>query len=226
VTITQTNFATTGTGGATTLSVTTVVGDVVVLFTGVNVSSGVTGVSAPHIGSWVHVLGPNLASWAGLTQDAWVGVATAASTANITCTISGGTATNTSLNAVPFHSDLLGTWSVDKSGIVDKGTGASSTTVTYPSLTPSTGYTDVYCGVTNVSANGTVSGVTAGYTQLTGAHSGNILLHNVAVTTVQAPSYTNSVTTADTCLAVLLNFVVATQAAPFNRAPLRRSSLF
>lgn len=181
-------YTTTTTGGSTLSVTATAVNDLWVVYVGVGSASVTcTGVSGGNATGWTNAV----ASWSdtfSINQSLWIGTMTSTGTATITATFSGSVSGLTvDIDAQPFHSSLASpVWSVDAAGHQNN---ASSTTVTWPTLTPSSGLTDLYWG--RAGTNGTGSSPSSGYTLATDAD-GNLVIYNPGASGAQSPTCTQT----------------------------------
>lgn len=179
--------ATTGQG---TVSVTTTtLGDLLVMFTAIASSTiSVTGITGGGCGTWIQVGTPvtNVN-----TLQMWYGTTATVGTANATVTFSAAIGSVSRIFSYQKFSAGLGSttiWSVDTSSHLSNTT---STAVTYPTLTPSSG-TDLYVGLSQASSAAT-SGSTAGYTyQHISATTFELMVYNLAVTAASHPASTQA----------------------------------
>jgi hypothetical protein len=186
----------------TTLAVTPqTMGDVLVVFaeagtTGVSVSS----VSGGGVSSWTKGVG--FTGTGGVDTEIWFGKVTATGASTITFAWSGTIAGHsTEYGAQEFASSLGAStvWALDKPGT---NNGPSSTTVPYPSLTPS-GSGELYFGYAEV-ANGAGTGSTTGFTYAVTSN-GNSVTYDPVVSGTVAPSATQSPAGVSTAVGVLLS---------------------
>lgn len=193
-TITAVGTADTAVGSAlTTLSVTpSAVGDCLVFST--IVGSGlvnVASVAGGGVTTWVRLTGPFVDNPETVTFDLWLGTVTATGSATITVTGSGSlTGKTVWLLSQQFTGGGAGTvWAVDGTQVGGL-TNASSTAVTYPTLTPG-GASRCYVGRAFVANSGSLTGQTAGYTLQNDA-STNPFIYNTSVSTAQTPASVQS----------------------------------
>lgn len=224
--------------GARTMAVTpTTVGNAILLVcdTSNATISGtifVSAVSGGGCSTWTQIAGPFKETADSFDEDnLWLGIVTSTGSSTITVTTSAtlsGSGTGTFLAAQEFTAGggASTIWSSDGSG----GTlnnGTSSTTVTYPTLTPS-GSQRLYFGFGYCTSTGLATGQTAGYTaELDNAS--NIVLFNPNVSSVQSPIGKQTSSGKSSSIAALVTATVpsARRAALYNLSvPLKRSSLF
>jgi hypothetical protein len=186
-------FANTGTNGTTQLSVSpTAVGDLLVLVSGIN-TSGITvsSVSGGGVSSWARAAGPfQMTTAATRNLEIWFGRITTAGAATVTITPSASiSGIRSDLIAQQFHSPsgVSAVWAVDAGQGGGQNNTGSSTSIAFPTLTPSTN--DLYFGygVTGTST----SGATAGYTYQTDPNS-NPIIYNGGVLAPQSPTVTQT----------------------------------
>lgn len=205
-TLKSTGFA----SGNNTLAVApAALGNLLVLATWITTSSGAPTVSAVSgggcpasgsglFGAWTRILASTQFTTPPATQrgDIWIGTATATGSSTITTTSSSGTWPGTNgLFSQEFTSGGgQGTvWAADGSGSTK--TNATSTTITFPTLTPA-GPNRIYLGPGYAGGTGSTSGGTAGYTvQLDANH--NPFIYNTSVSTVQSPTSVQTSSTSD-----------------------------
>ena len=135
------------------------VGDVLVVFAEVETTGPtVSAVSGGGVATWTK--GVQFAGAGGVDAEIWFGKITTTGSATVTFTWSSSIAGHGAEYGAQEFSAGLGAntvWALDKSGTSN---GASSTTVPFPSLTPS-GTGELYFGyaqVANTAAKGTTSG--------------------------------------------------------------------
>lgn len=195
--------ATSGGTGTTTLSVSpTTVGDVLVLATNLTSTSlSVSSVSGGGVATWLQAASPFVGS--GSTVGMWMGTVTTAGSSTITITGSASLAsTTTRLIAQQFTSTLGSAtqWAV---AVVSAGvTNLSSTTITFPSITPD-GTNQVYVGYAESANTASTSGATSGYTVKLD-NGNNPLIYGPNVATIQSPTALQSPTGVSSAVAFLL----------------------
>ncbi len=176
--------------GTTTLSVTPQhVGDAFVLSTMV-VNSGVTVSSVSGGGATWSKLTNMSSTSGGIEEELWLGTITTTGSSTITVTYSSSVSGDSSeLNAQEFESSTgtSTTWAKDVAGTSNNTT--SSTTVAFPSLTP-TGTAELYAGFANV-ANTGGSGSNSGFTYDLSEYY-NPFIFNPSISATVAPSATQS----------------------------------
>jgi hypothetical protein len=193
--------STTGTG-VTTLAVTPkTLGDVLVVFAmSSTTASTVSSLSGGGVASWTK--GVQFAGTGGVDTEIWFGRVTTTGSSTVTFTwsksISGDYA---EYGAEEFSAGLGAStvWSLDKTGSAN---GASSTSVPFPSLTPSSSG-ELYFGYAEV-ANTAAAGSTSGFTYAVTAD-GNVVTYDPDVSGAVAPSATQSPAGLSTSVGVLLS---------------------
>lgn len=194
------------TGQATVSVVTTNVGDLVTMFTVVGATSpSVTGMTGGGCGTWQQIGTPGVSA---TTLQMWYGTVATAGTANATLTFSGAIGSTQLVYSRQEFTAGLGSatiWAVDASSQL---LNSASTTVTYPTLTPSSG-TDLYAGFSQASSTAT-SGSTAGYTYQTTSSSFERLVYNLAVSAASHPVSTQASALASLSVAALFTATLPT----------------
>lgn len=179
--------ATSGGTGTTTLSVSpTAVGDCLVLATNLtSVSLSVASVAGGGVTTWARVASSFVGS--GSTIDMWMGIVTTAGSSTITITGSASLAAVTVRLIAQQFTSTLGASTQWALAITGAGvTNTSSTTVTFPTVTP-TGTNQVYVGYAETTNAALTSGATAGYTVRLD-NGNNPLIYGPNVATVQSPT--------------------------------------
>ncbi len=176
--------------GTSTLSVSPQhVGDLVTL--AVKIASATvtaSGVSGGGVATWSRAEGP-YAGYSGYDLELWSGTVTATGSSTVTVSFSGSvSAVNVGLAAQEFTSSSGSstTWAVDTGGAIDN---ASSTTATFPKLTPS-GTGEVYFGYDAIAQTGS-AGSTSGFTYATTADA-DVVTYDTDVTGAVQPTATQS----------------------------------
>lgn len=169
----------------------------------------VTSVSDTKGASWQRVADPVVDTYSTPhTHEIWLGTVTA--TGSTTITVANSGATLMDLDGQEASSGLgTGTsWSRDgtQQGFANN---ATSTTVTYPTLTPAASAWACYHG--RCPAAGSYSGTTAGYTSATDAN-GNQFINNPVVSSATSPTSTANVSTPSFCIGVLIKAAASTPA--------------
>ena len=210
--------------GVTTLAVDpATLNDLMILYSSPSNGNGtISSVSGGGVTSWTKITGTTSGSGSGTTTiDMWKGVVTATGSSTITVTFGGTVGNPNELAAQEFSTGTTsGSWVVDSSGTLYN---SSSTTITYPSLTPQSSK-DLYAGY--ASAGGTTSaGTTPGFTYLNTGLTGHQLIYNTSVSATTQPTSTQSSATASLTVGALIaayssSSVIAnstvTQTANFN----------
>ena len=173
----------------TTLAVApTTLNDIMVLFSSpANGNGTITSISGGGVTSWTKVTGTTSGSGAGTTtMEMWKGVVTSTGSSTITVNFGGTTGNPNVLTAMEFTTgSTSGSWVVDSSGTLYN---ATSTTVTYPSLTPQSSK-DLYVGY---ASGGTMSaGTTSGFTYTTTSISSRQDIYNTSVSSTTQPTSTD-----------------------------------
>ncbi len=186
----------------TTLSVSpSTVGDMLAV-TVMNTSTSVTvsSLSGGGVTTWTKAAG--FAGSVGTDEEIWYGKVTTAGASTITATWSGSIAGDTTEYSAQEFSASTGsgtTWAVDHTGTLNN---ASSSTTTYPSLSP-TGSSELYFGyMIDATATG---GSTTGFTYATTSAS-NQVAYNPSVSSPSAYQPTGTQTPASTSSAVAATF--------------------
>lgn len=179
------------TGQATVSVTTTNLGDLAVEFVVLGVASNsVTGITGGGVGTWTQI-GTQVTDPGPISLQMWYGTVTSVGTSNATLTFNSAIGSTVRVSCCQQFSAGLGSgtiWSVDASG---KLSNAASTTVTYPTLTPSSG-TDLYVGFSAASSSRTV-GSTAGYVyQALTSSAFDIIVYDLAVSAASHPVSTQA----------------------------------
>jgi hypothetical protein len=164
-------------------------GDLMTLAIFASKGNTITSVSGGGVTTWSRIIGAN-------SEELWRGVVTTTGASTITVTVSTPSGPTIELAAQEWTTgSATGSWVIDTSGTISN---ASSTTVTYPSLTPQS-TKDLYVGY--AIGNSTMSaGSTSGFTYLTGASASNQGVYNTTTSTTSQPTATQS--SAGTSIAV------------------------
>lgn len=174
----------------TTLSVTnTAVNDVWVVYVCTRSASiTATGMSSTKAGTWINATGNWLDGTGAANESIWIGTMTGTGADTITVTFSGSvTGVTNTIDAHPFHSSLGSPqWTVDRTGAWNT---SSSTTVTFPQLTPSVG-TELYWGHARVPGTANTP-APAGFV-FNNDSNGDPEMYNVAVSSVVNPTLQQS----------------------------------
>jgi hypothetical protein len=175
------NWKSIGTGNALTLAVSPVtVGDLMILFVAPQKSNTVNTVSGGGVSTWSKIT----STVNGSGMEMWRGVVTSTGAGTISVALSGASGNN-ELAAMEYTTgSATGSWVVDTSNTLYNS--ASSTTVTFPSLTPQS-TKDLYVGY--AAGSSTMSaGSTGGFTYLAGAQTSTEGLYNTSVSTAVQPT--------------------------------------
>ncbi len=197
--------------------------DLMVLFSNpANGTGTISSVSGGGVASWTKVTGTSSGSGSGTTTiEMWKGVVTTTGANTITVTFGGSTGNPNDLTAMEFTTgSTSGSWVVDSSATLYN---ASSSTVTYPSLTPQSSK-DLYVGY--ASAGSTMSaGSTPGFTYANTSLTSHMVTYNNSVSTTVQPTATQATASASLTIGALIaayssSSVIAnstvTQSANFN----------
>ncbi len=171
--------------GTTTVSVSPVtVGDALVLSVKVSSASiSVSSVTGGGVGSWSKLEAYN--GYSGHDLELWMGKVTATGSGTVTVSFSGSVSgINTELTAQEYTAGF-GPATVWAKDTASGQSNASSTTISFPSLTPA-GSSELYAGLASASTTAK-AGTTSGYTYdvTTGA---NLFLYNPNVSSASAPT--------------------------------------
>jgi hypothetical protein len=192
------NWKTSG-NGVTTLSVSPAsLNNLMVLFSSPRGAGSIASVSGGGVSVWSKVTSTTAGSGADTSSiDMWKGVVTSTGSSTITVTFSGSSGNPNELAAMEFTTgSTSGSWVVDSSNT--QYNSASSTTITFPSLTPQSSR-DLYVGYA-AGGSAASSGGTTGYTYLSGSLTNRIGLYNPAISATSQPTATQ--TTAGTSLTI------------------------
>ena len=175
--------------GNTSVSVApTAVGNAIVLSVKVSSSSiSVSSVSGGGVTTWSKL--EAYSSYSGHDLELWLGTVTTTGTAPINVTFSGSVSSiDVELTAQQFASGY-GSGAVWAKDTASGQSNSSSTTVTFPSLTPA-GASELYAGYASVSNTGG-AGSTSGYTY-DSTLAGNLFIYNPSVSATTSPTGTAS----------------------------------
>ncbi len=176
------------------------VGDVLVVFAQRLTGSTLTSVSGGGVSTWTK--GVQFSGSVGVDEEIWYGKVTTTGASTITFNWSSSiTGHYGEYGAQEFTAGLGAStvWALDKSGTLN---GASSTSLPFPSLTPS-GSGELYFGYT-VPNNTAVAGSTSGFTyDVTGED--NIVAYDPTVSGAVSPTASQSPASTSSAVAVLLS---------------------
>ena len=185
-------------------------GDVMVLFARVTSTSlKLSSVTGGGVSTWSK--GAQFAASAGQDIEIWYGPVTATGSSTITFTWSGSVSAKTPEYGIQEFDAGLGPstlWALDKSGTLNN---ASSSTVSFPSLTP-TGAGELYFGFA-FATNDTSSGSNAGFSYVV-TPMANIAAYNPDVSAAVAPTATESPAGTSASAGVLLDASTTTTSPP------------
>jgi hypothetical protein len=189
--------------GVTTLSINpTAVGNGVALYVKIpDAVSHVTSVIGGNCAWTGPIAGPTVdTSGTPHTHETWLG--TASATGAQTVTVANSAASAMDLDAQQANSGLGATtvWARDGAALTFKN-NASSTTITYPTGTPTT--SAWYVGHGRTPSGAGLSGATSGYVYTTDAN-GNQFINHPSVSGATAPTGTSSGATTSFCMGVLI----------------------
>jgi hypothetical protein len=219
--------------GVTTLSVSPAnLNDLMVFFSSPRGSGSLSNVSGGGVSTWSKITSTTAGSGADTTSiDMWKGVVTSTGSSTITATFSGSTGNPNELAAMEFTTgSTSGSWVVDASNTQYNST--SSTTVTFPSLTPQSSR-DLYVGYAAGGAN-ISGGSSSGFTYISGSLANRTGLYNPAVSSSTQPTATQSGSASSLTVGALVaayssSSVIAnstvTQSANFNIQASTNSSI-
>lgn len=228
-TLKKTGFISTDPGRGQLAVTPTTIGNLLVLATWVTTSAGAPSVSAVANGgatTWTRILPSTQFTTPPATQrgDVWIGQVTTTGAGTIQLTSSTGSWPGSNgLFCQEFTCVGVGPWTVWAVDGAQTGTrtNATSTTITYPTLTPG-GPLRAYVGPGYAGGTGSTSGATAGYTvQLDGNN--NPYIYNANVSTAQSPTSVQTSSTSD-AMGVLITATNPDNPQPPNRARLIRAS--
>ena len=188
--------------GTTTLAVSPQhSGDLLALVVKADASSvSASSVSGGGVGTWTRAQGP-YGGYSGHDLEIWTGTVATTGASTITVGFSGSvTAVYTGLSVQEFSSSASSPlWATDVGGGLSN---ASSTTTTFPKLTPS-GSGELYFGYAAV-ANTASAGTTSGFSYAT-TSDGDIATYDTSVSAAVQPTAKQSPTGASGSVAVLLS---------------------
>ena len=177
------------------------VGDVLEVFAqSGSASLTVTSISGGGVSTWTKE--KQFSGSFGGDTEIWYGQVTSTGSSTITFSWSGSITGHTEEYGVQEFTAGLGAntvWTVDKTG---SGNGASSTSVPFPSLTPS-GSSELYfayAGVANIATGGTTSGFT-----FTVTAQGNLATYDTNVSSTASPTGTQTPAGVSSAVAALLS---------------------
>lgn len=211
----------TGNGtGLTTLSVNpTAIGDCLIFApTHGLAGSTITSVTGGHCASWVRIAGPFAASgYVATIPELWLGVCNAiGSAANITIAGASLASSSQRLVARQFSTGqgAASTWVVDGSPVNFEQDSTASTTLNWPTLTP-TGTNRMYLGRGSVGSTANTTGQTSGYTVSLDAGSNPFFYNPSVANSAQSPTCTQATANHYTILSVLVYSPVAESPGEF-----------
>ncbi len=196
------SFTSTEGSALTTLAVSPQnLGDVLVVFAQVgSTTPKVSSISGGGVATWTK--GVQLAGSVGADEEIWFGKVTTTGTSTITFTWSSSISGHTAEYGAQEYSAGLGsttTWALDKTGTLNN---ASSTSVGFPSLTPSASG-ELYFGYA-VPANTASAGTTPGFTYSVTAEA-NVTTSDTAVSSTVTPAALQSPAGTSSSIGVLLS---------------------
>ncbi len=203
VAINYVNMWSTNGKGVTTLAVSPAsTNDLMVLFSNpANGTGSIASVSGGGVSAWTKVTGTTSGSGSGTTTiEMWKGVVSTTGASTITVTFSGSTGNPNDLTAMEFTTgNTSGSWVVDSSATLYN---SSSTTVTYPSLTPQSSK-DLYVGY--ASAGSTISaGTTPGFTYYNTSLTSHQVTYDNSVSSTTQPTSTQATASASLTIGALI----------------------
>lgn len=180
------NWSSTGSGNALTLGVSPAnLGDLMILFVAPQKSNTVNTVSGGGVSTWTKIT----STINGTGMEMWRGVVSSTGSSTISVSLSGASGIN-ELAAMEFTTgSTTGSWVVDTSNTQYNST--SSTTVTYPDLTPQS-TKDLYVGYARGGATSISAGSTSGFTYLSGSQAFTQGIYNTSVSAAIQPTSTQS----------------------------------
>lgn len=220
-----TGAATTAGGiGVLTMAVSpTAIGDVLVMATNLTSTSlTVSSVAGGGVTTWTRIAGPFVGTTN--TLSIWMGVVTATGPSTVTITGSGSLAAVTTRLIAQQVTSAGGagtTWSVDVAGTGRNN--SSSTTVTYPTITPG-GANRFYIGYAQTTSVGLLTGATAGYTVALD-NGNNQLIYSGSVTGAQTPTSLQTSAGVSSALAVTLTATMTPATVAFTVEASRNAGL-
>ncbi len=176
------NWKVSTSGLAPTLSVSPVnIGDLITFFVHASKGNTVTSISGGGVTTWTQIVGAN-------SEVMYKGIVTATGSSTITIGLSTPSGPTDELAAQEWTTGSTnGSWVIDASGTINN---ASSTTVTYPSLTPQS-TKDLYIGYA-IGTSTMSAGSTSGYSYLAGGGSSDYGAYNTTVSATSQPTATQS----------------------------------
>lgn len=212
-----------GNGVTTLADAPAALNDLMLLYSSPSNGNGtVSSISGGGVTTWTKVTSTQGGSGSGTTTiDMWRGIVTATGASTITVTFGGTVGNPNEIAAQEFSTgSTSGSWVVDSSGTLYN---TSSTTVTYPSLTPQSSK-DLYAGYASAGST-TSAGTTTGFTYANTGLTGHQLIYNTSVSSTTQPTSTQATATASLTVGALIaayssSSVIAnstvTQTANFN----------
>ncbi len=176
------NWKVSTSGLSPTLSVSPAnLGDLMTFFIFASKSNTINSVSGGGVTAWSKIVGAN-------SEEMWRGIVTSTGSSTITVSLSTPSGPTDELAAQEWTTGSTnGSWVVDSSGTISN---SSSTTVTYPSLTPQS-TKDLYMGYA-IGTSTMSAGSTSGFSYLTGGASSNMGAYNTTVSTTTQPTASQS----------------------------------
>lgn len=154
--------------------------------------------------TWSRLGGPYDGS-IGVNIDIWMGIVSSVGSGTVTVTYTGSTGSNGNcFDYLEFTSGggASTVWALDGAAGTKNNT-SSSTTVAFPTLTP-TGPNRMYIGNSVLAHQANTTGQTSGYTVKKSGDNNAAPLYNTSVSTSQSPTCTQTQAGASVTLAVLL----------------------
>jgi hypothetical protein len=185
------------------------VGDLWMLFVSISLASGSATTAAASMsgggvasGGWLNCGAVNASTKTRI--EMWVGRISTSGSSTITMTLSGTAQASNAINGFGLQEIGIGDpdaiWTVDVTG--SKNNTSSSTTATFPTLTP-TGTNRAYLGYGYVSTTGSTSGGTSGYTvKLDPAN--NLIIYDPSTSGAQSPTGKLSSSGTSNCLGAMV----------------------
>jgi hypothetical protein len=168
-------------------------GDLMTLAIFASKGNTITSVSGGGVSAWSRIIGAN-------SEELWRGVVTSTGASTITVTVSTPSGPTVELAAQEWTTgSATGSWVIDTSGTISN---PSSTTVTYPSLTPQS-TKDLYIGYA-IGGSTMSAGSTSGFTYLTGGSASNQGTYNTTTSTTVQPTATQSSSNTSIAVAALI----------------------
>lgn len=210
----------TGTSGSNSLTISgfspTSIGDLITVFVAPQKGNAVTSVSSSDVASWSQITSTS----SGTGMAMWRGQVTALGTSSITISMTGAAGSNDAAAYEFTTGSTTGSWVVDTSNTL---VNSSSSTVSYPNLTPQS-TKDLYIGYARGSSTMS-AGATSGFSYPTGGLTTDMAAYNTSVSTTTQPTANQSGTGSSTSAGALIaayssSSVIAnstnTQQANFN----------